>query len=295
MPIACEIASLRRSRSHPVRARVNACNAALRSGAKRSGAKTAPLAPLLLVALLTACATPEPAFEDVAPAEDLFAQGIEEVQGWNILGIYRWANYDKAIEKFQSIIDNYPYSDYAVKAELKIADAYFEDARYEESLSYYRDFADLHPTHEQVPFAVFRSAQCHHRQVRSTNRDQAPTREAIAFLDRLLVTYPHSPYAEEAEPLWRELQIHLAESVEGVADFYRGREEFEAAAERYRLLLNEYPGLGLDDRVLFKLAECYDELNRVDESDRILRTIVAHYGDGRYAYLAKQKIAASLE
>ena len=45
-----------------------------------------------------------------------------------------WVNYDDAIEKFQAIIDNYPYSEYAVLAELAIADAY--DQR---SSRFYRD------------------------------------------------------------------------------------------------------------------------------------------------------------
>ena len=62
-------------------------------------------------------------------------------------------------------------------------------------------------------------------------------------------------------------------NVEGIADFYFERGEYEAASERYRALLNEYPGLGFDPRVLFKLGECYAELQRADEADRIFRTL----------------------
>jgi len=248
----------------------------------------------LAVCVAAACRTPEPAFEEVRPAEDLYKDGVHALEGRSILGIVQWVDYDKAIALFQSIIDNYPYSAYAVDAELQIADAYFADAKYDEALSYYRDFADLHPQHEKVPYAVYRSALCHQRRVLAKGRDQAATRDAIKLLDRLLVTYPHSKYAEEAEPLWRELQVRLATSEEGVGDFYRKRGEYEAAAERYRSVLNQYPGLGLDDRVLYKLARCYEALDRLDEADRIYRTIVVHYADGRYAYEARKQIAASL-
>jgi outer membrane protein assembly factor BamD len=241
--------------------------------------------------------TPEDqiAFEEVAPADELYAEGLEVLEGRSILGVYTYVNYSKAIEAFQSIIDNYPYSEYAVEAELQIADAYFADAKYEEALSYYRDFGELHPQHERVSYTVFRSALCHERRVGATNRDQTATRQAVAALDRLITGYPTSEYAKEGEALWRDLQIRLAENVEGIADFYRSRQEYEAAAERYRSLLNEYPGFGLDARVLFKLGGCYESLNRIDEADRIFRTIVAHYGETRWAFEARSRIASDLQ
>jgi len=250
---------------------------------------------MLVACVAAACRTPEPAFEEVAPAEELYAKGLEKLEGISILGLFTYVNYSDAIEIFQSIIDNYPYSAQAVDAELQIADAYFADAKFEEALSYYRDFGELHPQHEKVAYTIYRSALCHQRQMKSVSRDQTATRKAFGFLDQLLVKYPNSEYAREAEPLWREMQIQLAEHVEGIADFYRSREEYESAAERYRSLLNEYPGLGLDDRVLFKLGRCYEALNRLDEADRIYRTIVAHYSGSRYAYRARQRIAANLD
>jgi outer membrane protein assembly factor BamD len=103
----------------------------------------------------TACSSPPPAFDDVPPAEELYEEAVEILKGRSWL-IFRTTNYVKAIEKLQSIIDNYPYSDVAVLAELKIADAYFDDFRYDEALSYYRDFADLHPQNEKVPYTIFR-------------------------------------------------------------------------------------------------------------------------------------------
>jgi outer membrane protein assembly factor BamD len=250
---------------------------------------------LLAACVATGCRSPEPAFEEVPPAEALYEKGLDEREGIPILGLFTYVNYSRVIEIFQSIIDNYPYSDHAVDAELQIADAYFAEGKYEEALSYYRDFGELHPQHEKVAYTVYQSALCHQRQMRRVNRDQTATRKAVTVLDQLLVNHPHSEYAREAEPLWRELQVRLAEHVEGIADFYMLREEYESAAERFRSLLNEYPGLGLDSRVLFKLARCYEALNRLDEADRIYRTIVAHYGESHYAYRAKKRIAASFD
>jgi outer membrane protein assembly factor BamD len=245
----------------------------------------------LLLALALGCGTPPPAAEEVRPAEELWAQAEKTREGWRILGI-RWVDHTKAIETYQAIIDNYPYSDYAVRAELAIADAYFDDGKWEEALSYYRDFADLHPGSDQVGYAIYRAALCHGQQVFAPNRDQAHTRDALVFLDRLLRDHADSEYADDAELLWRSLRTQLAQQILGIADFYRGRDEWEAAAERYRTLLNEYPGLGLDAEALYKLALCYWEMNRRDEAERILLAIVQNYRDSDYANDAKDRLAA---
>ena len=186
------------------------------------------LALIAALGLLSAsCATETVSFEDVPPADELYAEGLQILEGWNILWVYTWVNYNKAIETFQAIIDNYPYSDYAVKAELQIADAYFSDGRWDEALSYYRDFGDLHPQNPRVPYTILRSALCHYERVRSPNRDQRPTREALAHLDKVMSTFPYTPEAEEAELLWRELRTRLGKRVMMIADFYMKRELIE--------------------------------------------------------------------
>jgi outer membrane protein assembly factor BamD len=252
------------------------------------------IAAVVLALCAGACKTNEKLFEEVAPAEQLWAEGNKILAGRSILGVYNYVDYEGAIEKFQAIVDNYPNSDYAIRSELAIADAYFSNGKYEEALSYYRDFSDLHPQHEKVPYTLWQAAQCHERRSLAPGRDQAATRDAIVFLDRLLLKHSHSSYAQPAEELWRELQARLATNVEKIADFYYERGEFEAASERYRALLNEYPGLGFDPRVLFKLGQCYAELQRTDEADRIFRTLVAEYSDSEFATRARRQMAINL-
>jgi outer membrane protein assembly factor BamD len=249
---------------------------------------------LAVTALLFAsCTTPPPSFEDVAPAEDLYAEGQKILRGTNFLWVYRFVSYTKAIETFQSIIDNYPYSDESVKAELKIADAYFADERWEEALSYYRDFADLHPQHEKVPYTILRSAQCHYEQIGSVNRDQTSTHEAVHFLEILLREHPYAPETAEGERMMQELRTDLAKNVILTGDFYLDRGEFQAAAERYRSVLNMHPGLGLDAEALFKLGVCYENLKREDEALRLFHVLMENFRESKYAQTAREHIAAS--
>ena len=239
------------------------------------------------------CATDSAVFEDVPPADELYAEGLEVLEGWNILWLYRWVNYSKAIETFQSIIDNYPYSDFAVKAELQIADAYFNDGRYDEALSYYRDFGDLHPQHPKVPYTILRSAQCHYEQIGAINQDQTSLKEALFFLETLLRTYPYAPETRDGEIMMQELRTRLAKNIVRTGDFYLTRDEYQAAAERYRSVLNSYPGLGLDAEALFKLGVCYENLKRSDEALRLFHVILENFSDSVHAQEARRHIAAA--
>jgi len=248
------------------------------------------VAVLALIAAI-GCSKDLPTFEEIIPAEELWAQGQKSLEKRNLLWIISRVDYPAAIETFQTVIDNYPYSEYAVLAELAIADAYFDQRKYEEALSYYRDFSDLHPQNDRVPYSIFRSSLCHQRRIKSPNRDQTATRDALVYLDRLILGYPHSEYTPEAEELWRKMRTQLAKQILGIADFYPKRDEYEAAATRYRSLLNEYPELGLDANALYQLGVCYREMDRGEEAERIFQAIVQNYYDSDVARDAERMIA----
>ena len=250
---------------------------------------------LVAVAFGLACAsTPD---EEVAleppSAEVLFDEAIAILDGHTVMPFYTYVNYQAAIDKFQEVIDNYPYSEYAVMAELRIADAYYDDKRYEEALSYYQDFPELHPNHERVPYTLLKAGMCHYARARAPNRDQRPTREALKYLDKLMSTYPYTPESEEAEELWRELRTRLGRSVMMVAEFYMDRAEFQSAADRFRDVLNEFPGLGLDAEALYKLGVCYQEMRLNDEAERIFQVILENYEGTEVADAAADLIPAA--
>jgi outer membrane protein assembly factor BamD len=231
-------------------------------------------------ALLAACAggPPPQKFEELPSAEELYQKGetqlAKEEDGFNW---FLARDFTQPIETFQDIIDNYPYSEQAVMAQLAIADAYYKSEKYDEALSYYRDFVELHPEHKQVPYAMFQTAMSYYKQSKDAKHDQTATKEALTNLDRLLARFPHSQYSDDAEKIWRELRTRLGEHTMGVADFYFDQKEYPSAADRYRELLNEYPGLGLDAQALYKLGVCYTRMNREDEANKIFQVILENY------------------
>jgi outer membrane protein assembly factor BamD len=226
---------------------------------------------------------------EVPSAEQLFQEAQQILSdGHTILWFWDTTKYQDAIDKLQDIIDNYPYSELAIVANLEIADSYFARERFEEALSYYRDFAELHPNHARVPYALQRSALCYYHQARDPGRDQTFTRQAVAQLEDLMKRFPDSAEAREGEALWRELRTRLGTHVMQIGDFYMNRDEYPSAANRFRQVLNQYPGLGLDPEALYKLGVCYERMNLTDEASRIFQVILDNYGDTEVAESAAE-------
>jgi outer membrane protein assembly factor BamD len=248
----------------------------------------------VLAGALACAGTPEPEeIGEIPSAEVLYQEGLAKLEDGGRFLFIDTTDYQGAIDTFQDIVDNYPYSEYAVLAELRIADAFYDQELWDEALSYYRDFSELHPDHEKVPYTVFRAALCHYNQSRSASRDQTSTRKALEFLDQVITRHPHAPEAAEAEVLWKELRTRLGQHTLGIADFYMDREEYQSAAERYRGVLNEFPGLGLDAEALYKLGVCYSRMNLEDDAQRIFQVILENYQGSEVAEAAQDWVPAA--
>ncbi|MFQ5513285.1 MAG: outer membrane protein assembly factor BamD [Myxococcota bacterium] len=226
----------------------------------------------LAVVLLWGCASAPPV-EEVPSAESYYRRGLEVLQGRRVLLFLHDVDYPHAIELFQEVIDNYPYSEFATLAELKIADVHFEQDNYEEAASYYQDFVELHPRHAQVPYSIYRNGLCSFRSMRGVDQDQTPTHEAIAQFRVLLERYPESPLAAEAHEKLQEAVDQLAEHELEVAEFYIRRGDYHAAARRYRRALDLYPEHSRRLYTLEQLARVLQRMDRHDEADRILQRV----------------------
>lgn len=230
---------------------------------------------LLTIALLAGCASGPPEAEEVPSAELYYRRALEVLEGQTILFFLRDVDYPTALALLQEVIDNYPYSEYATLAELKIADIHFARRDYEEAGSYYQDFVELHPTHDSVPYAIYRLGLCSFERMRDPDQDQAPTHEAISQFRVLLERYPDSEYADDAAQRIGEAQDRLATHEITVADFYFDRGECHAAAGRYRRALELYPDHTRHLRTKGRLATALKCMRRYYEAERLYEEVLA--------------------
>jgi len=135
------------------------------------------------------------------------------------------------------------------------------------------------------------SALCHYNQITSIDRDQGATHRATEALEVLMREHPYAEETRRAEEMMMDLRTRLALNILEIADFYHDRTHWQSAALRYRRVLDEYPGLGLDARALYRLGRCLEEMERDDEALRLFHVVVENYNDTPSARKAGARIA----
>lgn len=222
-------------------------------------------------------------------------------------------NYDKGLKMLESkdwvaaskyfgfIKSRFPYSKYAVLAELRLADAEFGAEQYLEAVDSYRLFIKFHPTHEMVAngYVSFRIGEAYFRQLPgdfwmfppSFEKDQSSTEDAANELKSFLDKYPDSPYRKEAKKILVRVGKRLADHEWYVARYYWDRGKPMATVLRLRRLLERYRGVGYDEEALWLLGRAYVAVAMPDRAKNTFRELVEKYPKGSRAGDARDALS----
>jgi len=190
-------------------------------------------------------------------ANELIADGME---------YYEDGKYKQAIESFEKLKDWYPFSKYAILAELKVADAQFHQEHYEEAIFAYEEFETLHPRNEAIPYVIYQIGLCYFEQVDTIDRDQSNTQKALDTFNRLIKTYPDNEYSRKALAHRTQCQKTLAGHDLYVGKFYYKDKHYKAALRRFQSVLTNYPDVGVHHQALHYIAAC--EKTMQEEADK---------------------------
>lgn len=175
---------------------------------------------------------------------------------------YDEEHYDMAITKLGEFKSRFPYSQYAVEAELLIANSHFELEHFAEAAVSYEQFVKLHPKHPQVDFAMYRVGDSYWKEApEDIDREQDYTHKAVMEWEKLVLKMPDSEYGKKAAVLVAQGKRRLAEHAEFVAKFYCKMEIPHACAYRYIKLIRsfgEFPDL--KRRALEAASKALDEV-----------------------------------
>ncbi len=169
---------------------------------------------------------------------------------------YEDGDYRKAVEHFQRLKDIYPFSKYAMLAELKLGDAHYRLEQYEDAVFAYEEFEKLHPRNEAIPYVIYQIGRCYFDRIDTTDRDQRAARKALDAFERLRKQYPDDPYARSAADHLLTCQKSLAGHEFGIGAFYYKTKHYKAALARFKTVVTRYPDLGYHQPALDYIARC---------------------------------------
>ena len=172
-------------------------------------------------------------------------------------------DYGKAAEEFKKIKEHYPYSKYAILAELKLGDAYFGEQKFSEAALSYEEFVRLHPRNEVIPYVLYQVGMSHFLTFSSVDRDPGETKTAIQSFEKVVQNFPQSEYAAKSQKQIMECKKRIISHMLGVATHYYNIKRYSAAKTRLDTMIEKYPeavaDLGYGPIVQKMLAKCDKE------------------------------------
>ena len=206
-----------------------------------------------LVVLLSGCALFESSNEMGKSAEELVAEGSSA---------FISENYKASIKAYMDLKDWYPFSKYAILAELKIADAHYHLKEYDEAILAYEAFENLHPKNDAIPYVIYSTGLCWFDQLDTVDRDQTPAKNSMAQFKRLIDQYPESEFAQKAKEKIQKCLENLSGHELYVANFYYKTKKYKSALKRYESLVTNYPNSKESKEALNKILECRALVNK---------------------------------
>jgi outer membrane protein assembly factor BamD len=208
--------------------------------------------------LIGACAGDKEEVEyKEAPVEDLYNKALDTLEG---------GDFKAATKLFDEVERQHPYSEWATRAQLMSAFAYYQNDAYDDAILAADRFIQLHPGHKDVAYAYYLIGQCYYEQISSVSQDQRMTELARQAFTEVIRLFPNSEYGRDAQLKLELTDDHLAGKEMAIGRWYQQRNEWVAAINRFRNVVEQYQTTSQVPEALLRLTETYLALGVVGEA-----------------------------
>jgi len=239
---------------------------------------------LLLALILGGCGEKDP---DVLTANDdaknLYKRASDALEG---------ARFEVAIQYFHILESRYPFSPFALQAQLELAYTYYRHNKPEEAIAEADRFIRFNPTHENVDYAYYIKAMANFQQNISiferwvprnaSDFNQKPLFDSFNDFIQLLRKFPNSKYAADSRQRLVYLKYKLAEHEIHTARYYMRREAWVAAVNRSNYILQYFYDTPFNEEALEIMAKAYHKLNLGEPERNTLKVLRLNFPENAY-------------
>lgn len=211
--------------------------------------------------------------EEIVPVEQLYTEGIEHLEK---------GNGRTALETFEKLERQHPYSEYAEKTRLLTVFIYFGGNEFEEAILAADRYLALYPSSADAPYAMYMKGTSYFEQIKDLTRDQQFAERAIETYTQLIDNYPTSDYAQRARENILIAHDQLAGKEMSVGRYYLGQRQYTAALNRFQTVVDDYQTSTHVEEALERLVECYLALGLVREAQHAASILGHNYPSSQW-------------
>ena len=224
---------------------------------------------LAFLAILAACGSSDD--DKIKPPESaakLYNEAFDK---------YNNGKYKDAVKDFEEVERQHPSSEWATHGQIMSGYSNYQAGDYDTAVSAFQRFVKLYPNNESTPYAYYLIALCYYEQISDVGRDQKVTEQAMQALREVIRRFPDSEYARDARVKLDLTTDHLAGKEMQVGRYYQRHDDYVAAINRFRFVVENYQTTSHVPEALHRLVECYLRLGVTAEAQRYAAVLGANF------------------
>ena len=207
---------------------------------------------------------------DSRPVERIYNSGLDYLLD---------RDYIYAIEEFNLVEEQYPYSVWVRHSLLMAGFTHYLINQYPEAIAQFDRFIALYPGNQDAAYAYYVRAMCFYEQIGEANRDQSTALAAYQAFGQVLGFFPNSIYARDAQ-----VKIALVQASLAAKEMYLGRwamehDQFAGALNRFQSVVANYGQSGYVAEALHRTVEVYLTLGLDGEARRTASLLGHNFPD----------------
>lgn len=187
--------------------------------------------------------------------------------------------YKDAVEKFEAVEQQHPYSEWATRAQVMAAYTNYRQEEYDSAIAILERFVRMHPGNDNVAYAHYLLALCYYEQISDVGREQSMTEQARKSLHEVVQRYPESDYARDAKIKLDLATDHLAGKEMEVGRYYLKKGELLSAINRFKFVVDNYQTTTHTPEALHRLTEAYLSMGIEEEAKKYAAVLGYNYPD----------------
>ena len=203
-------------------------------------------------------------------------------------------DYKSALNEFENLLLNYPFSDLAVKSEITSSYSLYEDNQIQKAINKLNSFIEMNPTGELTIYAHYLLGMCYYIQTSQKGRDASLSLKAINYFQIIESKYPNSKYAKDAKLKILYLKNRLAENELAVGKFYLKKNASGSAIKRFKVILEKFQNTSVIPETLYRLSEALLITGLKEEAQKSIAILNYNFPKNEWASLSKSLLVNNL-
>ena len=187
-----------------------------------------------------------------------------------------------AAKKFNEAEILFPQGQWAPKAALMAAYAYYIQDYYGDSIAELERFIRVYPLHKDLVYAYYLLSVCYYEQIVDEKKDLQAIIKAKKNFQIIMNNYPNTEYAIDAEFKIDLINDILAAKEMYIARYYFDKRKWIPAINRFRKITDEYDTTIYAEEALHRLVEVHYTLGLIDEAEKYAQLLGYNYKSSKW-------------